>query len=128
MSYCTLVEEGETGKASKMYGINRNSILNQLKYFHVCNGALLPNIMHDILEGALQYEAKLLLHAMIDDKNYFSLTIFNSHLENLELGYMECKNRPTIISAKTYSSTGNSLKQNGMAYFPFNSCKCVLAS
>ena len=75
-------------------------------------GALLPDIMHDILEGSLQYEVKLLLHA---DKNYFNLAILNSRLENLELGYMECKNWPTIISAKTYSSTGNSLKQNGMA-------------
>ena len=36
MNYCTLVEEDESGTASKMYGINRNSILNQLKYFHVC--------------------------------------------------------------------------------------------
>lgn len=115
MNHCTLVEEDESGTASKTYGINRNSILNQLKYFHVCNGALLPDIMHDILEGSLQYEVKLLLHAMIDDKNYFNLTLFNSRLENLELGYMECKNRPTVISAKTYSSTGNSLKQNGMA-------------
>lgn len=115
MNHCTLVEEDESGKASRMYRINRNSILNQLKYFHVCNGALLPDIMHDILEGSLQYEVKLLLHAMIDDKNYFNLTTFNTRLENLELGYMECKNRPTIISAKTYSSTGNSLKQNGMA-------------
>ena len=117
MNHCTLVEEDESGTASKTYGINRNSILNQLMYFHVCEGSLLPDIMHDILEGSLQYEVKLLLHAMIDDKNYFNLTIFNSNLENLELGYMECKSRPTIISAKTYSSTGNSLKQNGIAYY-----------
>ena len=60
MNHCTLVEEDESGAASKMYGINRNSILNQLKNFHECNGA---DIMHDILEGSLQYEVKLLLHA-----------------------------------------------------------------
>jgi len=116
MHQCTLVEEDESGAASKTYGINRNSILNQLKYFHVCSGSLLPDIMHDILEGALQYEVKLLLHVMIEDKNYFNLVNFNSCLENLELGYMESKNRPTLISAKTFNSTGNSLKQSGMDY------------
>ena len=99
-----------------MYGINRNSILNQLQYFHVCDGSLLPDVMHDILEGALQYEVKLLLHVMIEDKNHFTLAIFNSRLKNLELGYMECNNRPTIISTKTYKSTGNSLKQSGMEH------------
>lgn len=113
---CTLLEEDESGTASKTYGINRNSILNQLNYFHVCNGSLLPDLMHDILEGALQYEVKLLLHVMIEEKNYFDLGNFNSRLENLELGYMESKNRPTLISIKTYNSKGNSLKQSGMGY------------
>ena len=35
---------------SRECGINFNSILNQLKYFHVCSGALLPDIFHDLLE------------------------------------------------------------------------------
>ena len=47
--------------------------------------------MHDILEGVLQYEVKLLLHVMIEEEGYFSLDYFNSRLENLELGYMECQ-------------------------------------
>ena len=37
---------------SKQYGINSNSTLNELKYFHVCTGGLIPDIMHDMLEGA----------------------------------------------------------------------------
>ena len=47
-------------EASKLYGINRDSILNKLAYFHVCSGALLPDVMHDVLEGTLQYEIKSL--------------------------------------------------------------------
>jgi len=69
--------------------------------------------MHDILEGALQYEMKLLLRVLIEDKSYFSLDYFNNCLETLELGYMESKSRPTIISLQTFRSSGNSLKQNG---------------
>jgi len=39
----------------------------------VCDGGLLPDVMHDILEGALQYEVKLLLKRMIGLDNYFTL-------------------------------------------------------
>ena len=113
-SQCSRVEEDESGEASKEYGINRSSIFNQLRYYHVCNGSLLPDIMHDILEGALQYEIKLLLHNLIEVKKFFSLDTFNSCLENLELGYMESKNKPSLISTTTYKSSTNSLKQNGM--------------
>ena len=42
------------------YGINMESILNSSTYFHVIDG-LPPDIMHDVLEGALPYEIKLML-------------------------------------------------------------------
>ena len=68
--------------------------------------------MHDVLEGALQYEAKLMLQWMIESAHYFTLDDFNSRLENIEFGYMESKSRPSIVSGKTIMSEGNSLKQN----------------
>ncbi len=37
---------------SKLYGLNHNSVLNTLKYFHVING-LPPDIMHDMQEGII---------------------------------------------------------------------------
>ena len=42
------------------YGIVRDSILNQSQFFHVIEG-LAPDIMHNVLEGVLQYETKELL-------------------------------------------------------------------
>ena len=51
--HCNLVAEDSSGTASKNYGVNRDSILNELAYFHVCDGSLLPDIMHYLLEGAL---------------------------------------------------------------------------
>ena len=112
--YCKSVDEDSSGAASKEYGINRNSILNQLAYFHVSDGSLVPNIMHDIYEGVLQYETKLLLRTLVSKKKYFTLEEFNSRLENLELGYMESKSRPTLVSHQTLYSESNSLKQNGL--------------
>ena len=50
--HCALFKEDSTGEVSKEYGINRDSILKELSYFHVCNGSLVLDVMHDILEGA----------------------------------------------------------------------------
>ena len=46
---------------SLIYGVNRRALLDSLHYFSVASGALIPDIMHDILEGALPYEIKLML-------------------------------------------------------------------
>ena len=107
--------EADSSK-SKEYGVNSNSILNDLQYFHVCSGALVPDIMHDILEGALQYEAKLILKKFIQEDKYFTLDELNSILECFEFGYAEGKTRPTPITSVTLSSSDNSLKQNGKCY------------
>ena len=81
----------------------------------MCNGGLVPDIMHDVLEGALAYEAKLLLVYLIKEK-FFTLGELNSRLENLELGYMEAKDRPTLIASNTLYSSSNKLKQEGMLH------------
>lgn len=111
---CSEVETDTTNSKSKLYGINRDSILNELKYFHVCSGALLPDIMHDILEGALQYEVKLMLKDMIYSDGYFPLEFLNTRIDHLELGFMETKDRPTPISDTTIHSEGGNLKQAGI--------------
>jgi len=100
MAYCELIENDDSGELSKEYGINHNSVLNELNYFDVGNGALIPDIMHDVLEGVLQYEVKLMLQYMIVVESYFTLDMFNLKLENLELDGAESVNRPTSISAK----------------------------
>ena len=117
---CALVNTDITGDCSKEYGINRNSILNELTYFDMCNGSLIPDVMHDLLEGTLQYEVKLMLKSMIFTEEYFSLDHLNSRVANLELGHMESKDRPSFISVKTLQSSGFSLKQKGMYTYRCN--------
>ena len=114
--HCTLLEGDSGCKFSKLYGINRDSVLNELSYFNVCEGGLLPDIMHDILEGALQYEMKLMLKVFIRDEKYFSLSELNTRIESIDLGYMESKDRPSPNADSTLrcgGSSKNSLKQAG---------------
>jgi len=110
---CEEIKNDPTHEKSKEYGINRDSILNELKYFHVCDGSLIPDIMHDVLEGVLQYEVKLMLYQMINVNYHFTLEVLNSRLENMELSSSECKKRPTSLEQNNLNSDGSSLKQNG---------------
>ena len=84
------------------------------RYFHVCEGGLLPDVMHDVLEGALQYEVKIMLQAMVEDERYLTLNELNSRLGTVELGYMEAKDRPSAIGDQKLSGTGHTLNQAGI--------------
>lgn len=104
---------------SKETGINHESVLDELQYFSVASGALLPGVMHDVLEGILQYEAKLLLRHLIYDEGCFTLDQLNSRIGRMELGFMESSNRPSQISATTLQSQdSNLLTQNGWSMWP----------
>jgi len=50
---------------STIFGVNRRAVLSTLRYFDVTSGALIPDIMHDILEGALPMEVKLMLKVIL---------------------------------------------------------------
>lgn len=66
LEYCDLLERDDLSIAdqrhySLVYGINRRSLLNSLFFFDLAAGALVPYLMHDVLEGALPRETELML-------------------------------------------------------------------
>lgn len=68
--------------------------------------------MHDLLEGALQYEAKLLLWHCVGE-GFFSLSTLNDRIECVELDVGCESDRPVTITRKTLKSKDNLLKQKG---------------
>ena len=76
----------------------------------MCSGTLLPDVMHDLLEGAVQHILQLLVSYCIDEKNYFNLSLMN------ELG----NTGPAPVDNSWH------LRQNGTQLFSFNECVIVL--
>lgn len=110
------VQEVESlgNEASKKYGINRHSVLDELQYFKVASGALVSDILHDVLEGALQYEVKLMLKKFMQDDRYFTIDQINQKIDAFDFGYLESKNRPTPLSLSSITNNDDhSLKQSG---------------
>ena len=56
------------------YGVNRESILNSLQYFDVADECVIPDLMHDMLEGYLPYTTKLMLKHFIRWEKYVHFT------------------------------------------------------
>lgn len=113
LDQCRILDRDNPARSTVEFGINRKSILTTLQYFDVCSGALVPDVMHDVLEGVLQYEAKLLLQHCVFVKGYFTANTLQHLVESFELGFMEAANRPTPITGKILRKADNSLRQNG---------------
>lgn len=68
--HCSLLEQDDLSSADRQhysttFGVNQRASLHTLRYFDVTSGALIPDIMHDILEGALPLEVKLMLRVSL---------------------------------------------------------------
>ena len=93
------------------YGISFESVLNSSKYFHVTEG-LVMDIMHDVLEGVLQYEVKELLKYLTSSRTC-SLKQINRRFSMFPYGYSDVSNKPSGISSDNLSSCDHKLRQNG---------------
>lgn len=105
--------QAERAELSKSFRINYRSCFLELDHFDLCSGALLPDPMHDLLEGVLQYEAKLILNYSIMQEKYLSFSRFCDLLESIELGYMEVDDRPTPITRSLLTGPEKNLSQKG---------------
>ena len=97
---------------STTYGVNRRSVLHNVKYFDACK-CFPEDVMHILLEGVVPYETKFLLKFLIDDERCMTLKELNSRLESFDYGYMNTKNKPSPIGRDTINSADTKLKQSG---------------
>lgn len=101
----------EDPKLKSLYGLKRNSALNSLQYYHICNNYSF-DIMHDLLEGVAQYEVKLLFEYLT--QHFISEQNLLSRIYGFDYGFLERKNRPTKI---ILDSAGNGIGLNSIQTF-----------
>jgi len=92
-------------------GIKSSCLLNSLQYFHVVQNVSV-DVMHDLLEGIVPFELKLILASFIFDKKYFSLQVLNARLASFDYGYLNRRNKPTaLIESELRDQQKTSLSQ-----------------
>lgn len=50
------------------------------------------DVMHDLLEGVLQYECKEMLKTFINEEKYLTLDQLNERIKRFDFGYYNDKN------------------------------------
>ena len=70
MNLCTYIH----GVYSKEVGVNCRSELLRLEHFDLRSGALVPDVMFDLLEGLLLHLLCLLLPYCVEEKRFFNLS------------------------------------------------------
>ena len=91
---------------SKQYGINRRSILSNIKDFDVTK-QLPQDIMHVFLEGILSYEIKFLLKHYFDG-GVITFDQLDAKLKNFPHGYSNIKDKPAPTKQDDLEFTTNS--------------------
>ena len=111
-NHCWLLKSDARNHIATTYGLSMDSIQNNSLYFHVTEG-LCPDIMHDILEGSLQYVLKELLNNFFQ-RNIISLQQVNSRIEYYPYSYTESKDKPVLLQSSNLDSSDHNIRQTGM--------------
>lgn len=82
------------------YGINHPSELDNIPNFSVAEN-LPHDIMHDLFEGVVPYEMKLLITHLVNVK-HFTVATFNDRLRRFDFGYIECSDKPSELDEKNF--------------------------
>ena len=110
-NWCTLLDQSPNRKEDSMtFGINKQSPLNKLKYYHVVDYGLPPDPMHDLLEGYTKLLTKQLIAELVRQK-HFSFDSLNTKIENFSYALNDAK--PNNILSSDVELSGTNLSQTG---------------
>ena len=92
---CIEVQGSNDLSASIEYGINRRAAFEDLPGFSVID-CLPHDFMHDLLEGVVPREVKMLIEHCIKN-GFFQVTTLNQRLLAFDFGYSELADKPAVI-------------------------------
>jgi len=95
------------------YGINYESVLNQLDDFDVGNGQLPQDVMHILLEGVLPYTIKAMLQSFVCKNHFFTIEYVNQRISSFKFSQSESKSKPSQIFSNVLNDDGK-INQSGM--------------
>jgi hypothetical protein len=71
---------------------------------------MVPDVMHDVLEGVAPYEVKEMIKLMVSN-GYFTLTELNAQISNFAYAESDLRSKPSVIPSSTLSSNDHKLNQ-----------------
>ena len=88
------------GLTPSVQGITCSSVLNCLKYYHVCMPGLPPCLGHDLFEGVVKFDLALILKVLIRGKkecNVLSFQYLNKAIKQFKFLGTDGHDKPAIV-------------------------------
>lgn len=104
--HCELLTGPLHDHFSTLYGVNRKSILDEVPNFSVALG-LPHDIMHDLYEGVLPYELKMLLRYCVQE-DFFSIQELNDRISKYDFS----KKKPTLLDPSIIRDPEKKIRQS----------------
>jgi len=92
LEHCNAIPQDPTPVS--VYGVKRTCPFNSLQFFHSSDNFAV-DIMHNLLEGVVQYELKLLFQYLVT--HCMSVNSLIERIQSFNYGYSERKNRPSGV-------------------------------
>ena len=101
LEHCNLVEGRAGDYYSKVYGINVSCLMD-IPSFSLFDSRMPHDIMHDVFEGMVPVEVKLMLDRFFS-LGYFTYEFYSQELVSFKYGYSDT-NIPLPVTKKTYAT------------------------
>lgn len=89
--HCAFLQENPM--LGSTFGVKKTCLLNTLNFFHSSDNYAV-DIMHNLLEGVVQYVLKLVFQYLVNQK-YLFLESLSQRIQRFNYEYVERKNRPS---------------------------------
>lgn len=70
---------------------------------------MLHDIMHDLFEGVISYELRLLVDYCSITQSYFSIATLNHQITSFDYGYSEIGDKPALIHESKLRQTASQM-------------------
>lgn len=87
---------------ARIYGVKRDSPLNQLDHYHVIDG-LPSDIAHDLFEGVIPYVMENVIVYCVTE-GFFNLQFLNEQIENFPYSGTDKTNKPSKVAVTNLGS------------------------
>lgn len=108
--------------SASVYGIKACSALNRSRYYHVVDG-LPSDVMHDVLEGVLPLQFKLMLRKFILEDKMFTLNELNKRVHIFAFGANDACSKPSLLKPL---NGDNPIRQSGIKFIIISTSRQTL--
>ena len=109
-NYNTALAESHAGGLTHFHGVKQDSVLNQLRYYHVAQPGMLPCLPHDLFEGVVSLDLPLIINVLIKKKKWLTYSQRNERIAKFPYQGADVLDKPCPLSESFTHIAGHAVQ------------------